>query len=307
MPKERSKNSFYESYNDIKVSLSLFRDNWRPFIQTQVLALLVLLIFFIFMALLMVTQTLFMFTRLKTPGPSREIRLKVPLNISPAPRIPFFMSLLPIISFYLTLTAIIVFYIFIMTNFGLARDIIVSGDQFTEFENSFHYFKKNFINYGVMSLLILFSPILLITFFSNIPLLQVYIPVFRISDQESIIGYYKLFFFQYSLLVFFSLSLVNISGERTLKESIKRNFNLLLKYPKRIMTSWIICFLILLLPLMGINLLSIIVSRLALSEFFWFIGILLLVLNISMVSLCYPLISLIATRIHVTTSQNKAL
>ena len=194
-----------------------------------------------------------------------------------------------------------------MSNFGLAHDIIVSGDQFTEFVNSFRYFKKNFFNYGFMTLIILFSPILLISFNSRIPLLPVFMPVFRITDQESFIGYYTLFFFQYFLLVFFSLSLVNISGERTLKESFKRNFNLLLKYPKRIMTSWIICFLILLLPLMGINLLSIIVSRLALSEFFWFIGILLLVLNISMVSLCYPLISLIATRIHVTTSQNKAL
>ena len=302
MTKERSQNSIYESYNDIKVSLTLFRDNWRPFVKTQLLAFFVFSAIFIFMALLMITRTVFMFSSFRSPGPPREIGSRVPLNISQAPRVPIIVSLLPLASFYLVIIVLIIFYTFIMSNFGLAHDIIVSGDQFTEFVNSFRYFKKNFFNYGFMTLIILFSPILLISFNSSIPLLPVFMPVFRITDQESFIGYYTLFFFQYFLLVFFSLSLVNISGERTLKESFKRNFNLLLKYPKRIMTSWIICFLILLLPLIGINFLIIIITRLALSEFFWFIGSLLLVLNISMVTLCYPLISLIATRIEVTTS-----
>ena len=302
MTKERSQNSFYESFNDIKVSLKLFRDNWEPFVQSQLLAVLVLLVIFMFLALLMITRTVFMVSSFKPPGSPREFGFRVPLNFSPAPRVPFIISLLPSFSLYLTISIMIIFYTFISTSFGLAHDIIVSGDQFTEFENSFDYFKKNFFNYGFISLIILLSPILLITFFSRTLLIPAFIPIFRSSEQISHISYSTLFFLQYILFIIFSLSLVNISSKKSLKDSIKVNFQLLLKYPKRILTTWIICFIILIIPLLIMSFLSIIVSRFDFLQFYWIIGVLLLVLNVSIISLCYPFMSLVSTRIYVTTS-----
>ncbi len=280
MATERSRNSFHESYLDIKVSLSLLKANWQAFAKTEIFALgaFVGFIFLTFMFLFI--NGIFIHPGFIRPRPFRI-----------GARIPF----------YILVASILVFYAFISSTYGLSHDIILSGDQFTEFEKSFTYFKRHFFSYVFLSIIILWIPIAFELEFHFHNFFEV-IPGLRTNELELLLDAFTIYLFQYLLFVLFNLTLPSITSKGNLILAFKENFNILIRFPKRMIASWGIFFIIFSLPSYIFLILVILVVRFIFPSFV-ILGLIILIIVLSSVILGYPIMSLIATRIYATTKE----
>lgn len=288
MPTERSRNSIHESYLDIKISLSLLKENWQAFVKTEIFALAAFIGFVFLTIILLLISGIFFLHIGPNPiiGPSRPRDFRINSG-----RIPF----------YILLGSVLVFYAFISSTYGLSHDIILSGDQFTEFEKSFTYFRRHFFSYIFLSIIILWIPIAFELNFHFHNFFEV-IPNFRTNEFTLLIDAFEIYLFQYVLFVLFNLTLPSITAEGKFISSFKENFRLLFKYPKRIIISWGIFFIMFSLPSYIFLLLVIFVVRFIFPSLI-ILGLILLILVLSSVILGYPIMSLVATRIYATTRE----
>lgn len=287
MPTEKqpiSQNSIRESYIDIKVSLSLLKENWKAFVSTEIFALAAFIFFIIGISLVLFINRLFIPTDFPRPTAPNFLVIRAP--------------------FYILIFSVLIFYTFISSTYGLSHDIIISGDQFTEFENSFTYFKRHFVAYFLLSLLILWIPMAIEIDFHFRNFIEVTNDIFASGNNfDLIIDAFTLYSAQYLLFVLLNLTLPSITDKGSLVKAFKQNFNILIHNPKRIIASWGIYFIIFSLPSFILIIITFTIIRFIFSDLFFIIGILSLILVLSSVIIGYPIMSLIATRIYATTSE----
>ena len=281
MANEKSRSQIYESYIDIKVSLSLLKQNWEAYLKTEIFAFIALITFIVVISILFLLNIFFL-----PPDPHRF----------PTPNI--FESRLP---FTFVILLILVFYAFISSTYGLSHDIIISGDQFTEFDKSFTYFKRHFISYILLSVLILWIPITLELDFHFRNLLESN-PLHEISEHEFefIFNALSIYLLQYLFFILLNLTLPSVTSKGKILLAFKENFLILLKNPIRIVFSWGIFFVLFSLP--SLFVLILLISLLG-SSSAPIAGMLILILSLSGIILGYPIMSLIATRIYATTKE----
>lgn len=280
MAQLKSQNSFYESYIDIKVSLTLLKENWQAFVKTEMFALVAFATFILLATLLFLLTGFFLHPEFSRPRPFRPF----------AGRLPF----------YIVIGSVLVFYAFISSTYGLSHDIIMSGDQFTEFEKAFTYFKRHFFSYILLSVLILWIPIAFELDFHFHNFFEV-VPNLQQNELELLLDAFSIYLFQYLLFILLNLTLPIITDEGNLSKAFKENFSILFKNPKRIIASWGIFFVIFSLPSFIFLVIATMLLRFFLQTLFFIMGLILFILVLSSVILGYPIMSLIATRIYATT------
>ena len=280
MKNQKSQNSFHESYLDIKVSLSLLKENWNAFLKTELFALAAFIIFSVVILFFLFFDSFFFHANFVRPRP--------PIRFENGR-----------ILLYLLIGSVLVFYAFISSTYGLSHDIILSGDQFTEFENSFTYFKRRFFYYIFLSILILWIPIAFELEFHFHNFFEV-IPDFRTNEITLLLDAFEIYLFQYLLFVLLNLTLPGITSRGMLLHAFKENFRILFKNPKRIIGSWGIFFIMFSFPSYIFLILVVVILRIFTP--FFILGTISLILILSSVILGYPLMSIIATRIYATTT-----
>ena len=293
MDQTQFKNSYLESLRDIKVSLILFKENWREFILTEIIGMILILLLLFTVNIILFSSRPFILSVNKYPFSRPQIEQREPIIIA----IGQFHYLSPIIlqfSFFITLVTILVLYTYLATNFGLAYDIFNSGDQFTEFTNSFSYFKKNFFKYSFIT----FS----VVFLSGIVLLLGLLH----SNKKFIINHnffesFSIFLIQLGLFIILSMVFTGVTAGNSILKALKENIHIFITKPIRLLVSWSLFIIIFSIPAYIGFLLFVSVLKLIFGHFFLISGNFFLILNLTGFIFMYPLMSLIATRIYITS------
>ncbi|MFW9924265.1 MAG: hypothetical protein ACFFDW_13350 [Candidatus Thorarchaeota archaeon] len=182
---------------------------------------------------------------------------------------------------------------FLNCQYGLAYDIMSSGDMFSEFKRAFNYFKRFWWQYMLLSFISGFS------FFippRNV-IFHMVSPIGNIFYDLGLVVFQFLIFFTF--LVLSNSILPSITSQGNFNNGIIETLRLLNKDFKRILKTWGLYYLIFIFPLVAIVLVRL--------ELFTFIGngwwlmvidILALILYLIYVLIGYPLKTLIATRIY---------
>ncbi|NVM01989.1 MAG: hypothetical protein HWN67_06615 [Candidatus Helarchaeota archaeon] len=186
--------------------------------------------------------------------------------------------------------------------YGLAYDIMSSGDMFAEFKGSFTYFRRHWWQYSLLMILIswgIFIPGRDPLPPPNRPFLNLLIYVSIENDilsiRRDIIGVIFYFFW---FLIFIN-TIPSITAGKNFKNSFGESFRIFRNYPKRLITTWGIFFLIFFIPLIT----SITISRLVFQPFvysplFQILRLITTTLWFIFIFIGSPMMSLIATRIY---------
>lgn len=265
-----------ESFKDIKNSLALLRDNYSAFFKTEIfaficgiitsIAIIILLYFIMFLMYQFSFEAFLVF--LITQGRS-SIYYR----------------------FFVAFMNQLVFSIFLRTQYGLAYDIMSSGDMFTEFRNIFKYFKKHWWQYVIFDLITLGVPeFVRISFW----------PGEHQSSDIEIRG--PLYGGNIAVGMAFALLFILLSGvlpsltrQGSLIFAIKENFRLIKNNYKRIIISWTLFFLIFEFPIYIVSVF--IITYYYLLEV-WFVVVLVLGTVLFNFFIIYPLSTLMATGIY---------
>ncbi|UYP44394.1 hypothetical protein NEF87_000679 [Candidatus Lokiarchaeum ossiferum] len=255
---------------DFKLSLQAFRNNVKAFMGTELFAFL----FFVVGMLISVLITL--------------IYLKVKVEEIAEPLV--ILMLLPgfLISIWL-------FQAMLTCQYGLAFDIMSSGDMFAEFKGSFSYFKRFWWQYPLLSLIFTLSG-----FFTQFDLP---IKFFITEVNVQIMLYTPL---TYCLTVLFIEIFPSLTSSSNLKASFKENFLILKQNPKRLLATWGIFYIIFqFIPSIVIFIISLL-SNLLFEELITIIIFitLIIVMLFWMFVIGYPVMTLIATRIYNSTKES---
>ncbi len=143
---------------------------------------------------------------------------------------------------------------FMNTQFGLANDIMNSGEMFAEFKGSFYYFKKNWAQFFLLTLLLLFIP----------PMLPMGI-MLRNSTIEITVGFswarlgILLLNFVFNSMFFLILihAFPSLAYKNNLKIALKESFEIFRRDFKRITRTWAVYLIIFLLPISLISIIGI--------------------------------------------------
>ncbi len=253
-----SKNTVSESVKDIKISWILFKNNIRAFFATEIFAaasaFMIMAIFFTILFLLDIKND----------------------------------NLFIIAASTVFISVIIIFNVFLTSQFGLAYDILSSGNMYAEFKGAFVYFRKSWWRY------------LLYILMFNLVQPSTYIPVYSQHGNNidiSVTYYFIGFIIDFLGYILLINILPGISNHNSLKLAIHENFKLLSKYPKRIFITWSIFYIIFEIPY--------IIFRT--TEFFgnkpdeninlaFFIPMMLIAILVEMIK--FPLSALISTRLY---------
>ncbi|WP_371804990.1 hypothetical protein [Candidatus Lokiarchaeum ossiferum] len=255
---------------DFKLSLQAFRNNVKAFMGTELFAFL----FFVVGMFISVLITL--------------IYLNVKVEEIAEPLV--ILMLLPgfLISIWL-------FQTMLTCQYGLAFDIMSSGDMFAEFKGSFSYFKRFWWQYPLLSLIFTLSG-----FFTQFDLP---IKFFITEVNVQIMLYTPL---TYCLTVLFIEIFPSLTSSSNLKASFKENFLILKQNPKRLLATWGIFYIIFqFIPSIVIFIISLL-SNLLFEELITIIIFitLIVVMLFWMFVIGYPVMTLIATRIYNSTKES---
>lgn len=234
---EKTKNNVLsDTKNDFKSSWKLLKENYRAFLWNGVFSLISFLTVMLLAAL--ITRILgLVFPILSLENISREFILES--NFARIYR-----------SFFIFI-AIMVFFSFLACQYGLAYDIMSSGDMFAEFKNSFQYFKRHWLRYSLNSILIraieMFVAMLYFIIISGgrnsrgppPPTPQV---------EFVIIGIIILSAGVFTSSIIFNNVLSSITSQGKMWIALKENFKILKNQSRRIISTYGLFFLILRLP-----------------------------------------------------------
>lgn len=182
---------------------------------------------------------------------------------------------------------------FMNCQFGLANDIINSGDMFAQFKGSFHYFRSHWAKFYFLT--ILQSAISMI--FSG--------PFFAFKNSEPAIGEFTFghwfvlglrIIFQFFWFLLWIHSFPSVVYQNNLWRALKESYLIFKTEFRRIVKAWGIFFTIFFLPNLLLNLFIIIFPSAHQENIFVLIlalGFMLLLLLIG-----FPLLTLLATGIY---------
>ena len=218
MNKKKTKTS---STRDLKHSFRLLFKNYKPFLKVQLFAiLLTFIIFFIIIGIGFVYRTI-------TGNPIHE----EPLRYIGGAFIAIFSGFI---------------WVFLTTANGLAVDLIDSGDEFTEFRNTFKYLSKYWWKYALVALIVFGFPNGIQGIIAN-PGIQG-----RLQDMswQMVLIYEALgLILSYIFYSLFMLVFPSVTSQGNLKHAFIENFRILRINAKRVFGTWALFFLVFQLPI----------------------------------------------------------
>ena len=167
---ENWKESVNELKQDFTLSWKLFKENWKPFIATNLFTLILIFSLILSSLWLLTLAGVLDFNYLNFQVSSSQPYVSIRIGEE-----NFIGITEPIQFFYLVVVIFIYIFVFIIstslegTLFGLGYEILSSGNEFAEFRSAFKYFKKYWYKFVLLSLLfVLISMVIVILIFSII-------------------------------------------------------------------------------------------------------------------------------------------
>lgn len=270
-----STQNLIQARQDIMLSWRLFRDNWRAFLSTEIFAILAFLVTIL----------------------GLEIVLTLLRNVLSVHTLLFMSIDTEFISNFI---AVIVLNIFLTCQYGLAYDIISSGDMFAEFKGAFVYFKHYWWRYALLALFTqwlpaTFEPFILILRLirrSSLGLPQsVLYPVILVLFIRLVI--YFVWF------IIFIIALVSVTAQGSILQSFKEDLFIIRNIHRRVFLSLGLTFLLFIIPQFLVHVATISVYNSVITTNLRFIPALILALAYSVdLFIGTPMIALVATRIY---------
>ncbi|MHA1304964.1 MAG: hypothetical protein ACTSQE_08220 [Candidatus Heimdallarchaeaceae archaeon] len=282
MEEKKLSESSAETMKDFSISWQMFKANYKAFLATELFAI----ISYIIIHACLFSILAFVYVAIPNLSFKRFIiGLFYRFNTSHV-----FVSIITGISY-------VVLIGFMNCQYGLAYDILSSGDMFAEFKSSFTYFKRHWWQYILLAFIIgisMFIPDRRIVF----PLPSAINPP-KGSPIFVIIFRTTQFILSWLFLVVFSNTLPSVTAQGNFINSFKESFAILKKYPIRLIRTWGVFFLIFQFPLMSTSI--IFIALIPIIKGTIWIKILagfILVLYLYVIFIGLPMMSLIATRIY---------
>ncbi|MCK5601870.1 hypothetical protein KAR91_08380, partial [Candidatus Pacearchaeota archaeon] len=139
MPESSTSRETPDTRQDFKNSWKMLKENYKAFIFTEIFAFFAFLMF-IFATFLIVLLIITLLPNVTLDELGVLISEKYQISMS--------------FRLYFVLAFITIFMGFINSQFGLANDIMNSGEMFAEFKGSFLYFKKNWWQYFILTIVV---------------------------------------------------------------------------------------------------------------------------------------------------------
>ena len=267
----------YEALVDLKLSLSLYKTNFKAFLSVQLISVIVFLIF--------------------QPQPWDIVVIFV--NDS-QPNDFAWLLILDSIRF---LIGLIVLSVFFGCSFGLSYDIMSSGNLFTKFMGLFHYFRRYWWQYIILFFLLSFGPLVYGRIISSIlwhPVLEPETLPYNVFSFAMINITQCIFnLFWMSLFIQMYPSLTARGG---IKQAFSENFYLLRRNWKRIFISLLFFFLIFIVPWIIVDIIEYFIFLLLIPSFSIFWQLWIYVHYFAQTTFYFfleiPILALISTRIY---------
>ena len=270
---------FSYTVHEIKFSWRLLGENWRAFLATEIFSLIAFFLTF--------------------------ISLEIIINII---AIALNITVIPIINVSITYLSnfigVLVFYAFMTCQYGLAYDMIASGDMFAEFKVAFPYFRNHWWRYIFLTLITqwltaTFHPHILIIFL--ISKSSVFISTTLYTDTILILVARLIFYLFW--FIFLIETLPSVTAKNSLLRSFKENREILGKIPRQSYLTLVISFVIFIMPQFLAHLLTVLLLNIIIvSDLKFLLSMLLTLLWFYCLFIGTPMIALITTRIYNSVS-----
>lgn len=278
-----STSSFIQVHSDsklnIKISLKILKENWKAFVFTELFAII---------------AVLFLFFGFKTVG-----FLFTSLFPSIA-ETDFFTKEIFILTRSMMMIIFLLFLAFLTSQYGLAYDVLTSGDMFAEFKGAFIYFKRHWFAYSI------------ITFFLYSLLIATHSIFFFEFRPDSSVGFneehlvnipaliYPLIIVIYIFVfILFSNVLPSLTAQKNLKNSFSENFKIFKSNYRILYYNWGMFLIIFQLPTWIIAFIGFSIYDSMVGSIWWTIlSILFIISYIYSIMLGTPMMTIMATRIY---------
>ena len=280
-------------------------ENWKPFVKTELFTLFIILLIVIVLKIFtMFYQLNFFIVQKIREGSGTQIQIQLLIYFN-------FIVILNL----LLLT-------FLTSQFGLANDIFTSGHMYAEFSSSFTYYRRHKFSYALLTLVIFWSEFLtdpltllpLVALFEKSNIIPVGISSLPSNNFLNTINFFGtlqrdllLDFVQIISIFLIVEILASITKTNSLKTAIKENFDILKKNKYLISITWLIFFLIFILPETLINILLLLIIRYFFSSSSLIIlGIIHLVIVLLFLFISMPCMVLLSTRMYISLHNDQA-
>ncbi len=264
---------------DYKISWKLLKANYRAFLMTE------LFVFISFILALLLTGGIFAMVIASVPSLTFS---GVISNIKNRDDIRY--SIIGTIFMGITHTLVVSF---LNCQYGLAYDVMSSGDMFSEFKRAFKYFQRFWWQY------MLFSLISVVSIF--IPRRREYLEFSEITSNI----YFDIGIMVIQLMIYFifivisSGTLPSVTAQGSFKNSFVETFRILRKHPMRILKTWGTYFFIFIFPIVALSFVRMELHNfLGPNRLFLIFDIFALLLYLVYLFIGYPLKTLISTRVY---------
>ena len=299
MTQRKNANILSEVKKNYKISYNLLMENWKPFVKTELFTLFIILLIVIVLKIFtMFYQLNFFIVQKIREGSGTQIQIQL------------------LIYFNLIVILNLLLLTFLTSQFGLANDIFTSGHMYAEFSSSFTYYRRHKFSYALLTLVIFWSEFLtdpltllpLVALFEKSNIIPVGISSLPSNNFLNTINFFGtlqrdllLDFVQIISIFLIVEILASITKTNSLKTAIKENFDILKKNKYLISITWLIFFLIFILPETLINILLLLIIRYFFSSSSLIIlGIIHLVIVLLFLFISMPFMVLLSTRMYVS-------
>lgn len=271
--------SFQATKEDFKISWQLFKENWKAFIKNELFVVLCIVILGLFFLIYFVINP----------------------NIFTNPN-----YLDPIFIILMVVAGLGLFFIplALMTcQYGLAYDIISSGDMYAEFEGTFTYYKRHWWQYSLLSIL---TPWTEWSFpstdsngaWKNMPM-QMQVPS-MIGSTVILLLFYLIWFiiFINTLPSITALGQEEVEGSK-FRKCFSESFAIFRNNKRRLFLTWGCFFIVFNAPSVILSAIAINMQILSFPPvFIMFINFISIVISAIVITISYPMRALIGTRIY---------
>ncbi len=264
---------------DLKISWKMLKANYRAFLMTE------LFVFISFILALLLAVGIFAIVIVSVPsltfnGVLEDMRNKEDIRY----------SIIGTVFFGITHTLVVSF---LNCQYGLAYDVMSSGDMFSEFKRAFKYFQRFWWQYMIFSL---------------ISVVSIFIPRRReyfASEEITSSIYFDIGIIVVQLMIYFIFTVISsgtlpsVTAQGSFKNSFVETFRILRKQPARILKTWGAYFFIFIFPIVALSFVRMELHYfLGPNRLFLIFDIVAFLLYLIYLFIGYPLKTLISTRIY---------
>jgi len=264
---------------DLKISWKLLNENYKAFLMTELFAFLsfftvMILAGVIFVIVVVSIPSLTFSTIIENIRDDNDFRYSIIATV--------FIGLS-----HITMVG------FLNCQYGLAYDVMSSGDMFSEFKRAFKYFQKYWWQYILFSFISVFSimiPRRIGMFIEPTNPFTIFIDIGIITAQLMI-------YFIFTIIA--NGTLPSVTAQGSFKNSFVETFRVLKKEPYRVLKTWTTYFFIFIFPVVAISFVRMELHRfLGPNRLYLIMDIAGLLLYLIYLFVGYPLKTIISTRIY---------